>query len=165
MTDAAKKVTDAGAAAVKTSSARVPATRDAKLGKDSTNQQLAGARRTEITQRSAASRTATASKTAAAKPTTTSKYAAVRAVPKGGGTAAAAAKAAAAENQSNGEPAANCNGTPEEKGTLEQKDNKEAFAPAGEPGILSNGSHPESDEIAKPAAIAENMPDVPAVDV
>ncbi|XP_075745077.1 uncharacterized protein LOC119181439 isoform X2 [Rhipicephalus microplus] len=165
VTDAAKKVTDAGAAAVKTSSARVPATRDAKLGKDSTNQQLAGARRTEITQRSAASRTATASKTAATKPTTTSKYAAVRAVPKGGGTAAAAAKAAAAENQSNGEPAANCNGTPEEKGTLEQKDNKEAFAPAGEPGILSNGSHPESDEIAKPAAIAENMPDVPAVDV
>uniref|UniRef100_A0A224YTM5 Ca(2+)/calmodulin-dependent protein kinase phosphatase n=1 Tax=Rhipicephalus zambeziensis TaxID=60191 RepID=A0A224YTM5_9ACAR len=164
---ATKKTSDAGPAAAKTSSARVPATRDAKLGKDSTNQQLAGARRTETTQRSAAGRTATASKTAAAKPTATSKYAAVRAVPKGGAAAAAAAaaaKAAAAENQSKGEPAANCNGTPEEKGTLEQKDNKEACVPTSEQAILSNGSHPESDEIAKPAAVAD-MPDAPAVDV
>ncbi|KAL1428321.1 hypothetical protein MTO96_002709 [Rhipicephalus appendiculatus] len=163
---ATKKTSDAGPAAAKTSSARVPATRDAKLGKDSTNQQLAGARRTETTQRSAAGRTATASKTAAAKPTATSKYAAVRAVPKGGAAAAAAAaaKAAAAENQSKGEPAANCNGTPEEKGTLEQKDNKEDCVPTSEPAILSNGSHPESDEIAKPAAVAD-MPDAPAVDV
>ncbi|KAH7956188.1 hypothetical protein HPB52_006698 [Rhipicephalus sanguineus] len=52
-----------------------------------------------------------------------------------------------------------------EKGTLEQKDNKEACVPGSEPAILSNGSHPESDDIAKPAANADNMPDTPAVDV
>ncbi|KAH6934518.1 hypothetical protein HPB50_024744 [Hyalomma asiaticum] len=169
---ATKKTSDAGPVAAKTSAARVPATRDAKLSKDSTNQQLAGTRRTETTQRSAAGRTATASKTAATKPTATSKYAAVRAVPKGGAAAAAAAAAAAkataaandAESKSKEESAANCNGTPEEKGTLEQKDNKEACVSESEPANLSNGTHPECDKIAKPATDAD-MPDAPAVDV
>ncbi|XP_049520275.1 LOW QUALITY PROTEIN: uncharacterized protein LOC119446654 [Dermacentor silvarum] len=168
---AAKKTSEASPAAAKTSAARVPATREAKLNKDSTNQQLAGTRRTETTQRTAAGRTAATSKTAATaatKATATSKYSAVRAVPKGGAAAAAAKKAAAAaaeaETQSKGESAANCNGTPEEKGTLEQKDNKETCAPGSEPVTLSNGSHLECDEIAKPAAVAD-MPDAPAVDV
>nr|XP_050024512.1 uncharacterized protein LOC126518892 [Dermacentor andersoni] len=169
-TSTAAKKADASPAAAKISSARVPATREAKLNKESTNQQLAGARRTETTRRTAAGRTAATSKmsaTAAAKATATSKYSAVRAVPKGGAAAAAAKAAAAAtdaETQSKEELAANCNGTPEEKGTLEEKDNKEACAPGSGPVNLSNGSHLECDKIAKADVVAD-MPDAPAVDV
>ncbi|XP_065309819.1 uncharacterized protein [Dermacentor albipictus] len=169
-TSTAAKKTDTSPAAAKMSAARVPATREAKLNKESTNQQLAGARRTETTRRTAAGRTAATSKmsaAAAAKATATSKYSAVRAVPKGGAAAAAAKAAAAAtdaETQSKEESAANCNGTPEEKGTLEEKDNKEACAPGSGPVNLSNGSHLECDKIAKADVVAD-MPDAPAVDV
>ncbi|KAK8767051.1 hypothetical protein V5799_006163 [Amblyomma americanum] len=154
----------AGPAPAKTTAARVPAARDAKLSKDSTNMQLAGARKVDATQRTMASKSATGSNAkpaAGAKPAPTSKYSAVRAVPKVGAAKKAGATAAAAEEKSKIEPAANHNGTPEEKGTLEEKDNKEASAVESESITTSNGSHVECDEAsAKSAAVA--AADLPA---
>uniref|UniRef100_A0A023G6D8 Putative membrane protein n=1 Tax=Amblyomma triste TaxID=251400 RepID=A0A023G6D8_AMBTT len=157
-TAAAANAKKAAPAPTKAATARVPAARDAKLSKDSTNMQLAGTRKVDASSRTTATKTAAGSnaKSAAAGAKAappTSKYSTVRAVPKVGAAKKAVA-AAAAEDKSKSEPSANHNGTPEEKGTLEEKDNKEVSPVESEAITMSSGSHVECDEAAKSAAVA-----------